>query len=89
LYEEVWTEPTQKVAQRYGVSDVAIAKACSLLDIPKPPRGYWARKAAGQQATGATDAAETRLRRYARRMHRLRSLKDFAANSRSTDVGRF
>src|SRR4030095_7103323 len=25
LYNEVWTEPTQKVAQRYGVSDVAIA----------------------------------------------------------------
>jgi hypothetical protein len=47
LYDEVWTEPTQKVALRYGVSDVAIAKACRLLDIPKPPRGYWARKAAG------------------------------------------
>src|SRR5439155_16915834 len=48
LYEEVWSEPTQKVAKRYGVSDVAIAKACALLDIPKPPRGYWAKKAAGQ-----------------------------------------
>jgi hypothetical protein len=30
----------QRVAQRYGVSDVAIAKACTLLNIPKPPRGY-------------------------------------------------
>ena len=49
LYEEVWTEPTQQVAKRYGVSDVAIAKACALLDVPKPPRGYWARKAAGQK----------------------------------------
>lgn len=49
LYEEVWAEPTQRVAQRYGVSDVAIAKACRLLDIPKPPRGYWARKAAGHK----------------------------------------
>jgi hypothetical protein len=39
LYEELWAEPTQKVAQRHGVSDVAIAKACTLLDIPKPPRG--------------------------------------------------
>jgi hypothetical protein len=47
LYDEVWTEPTQKVAQRYGVSDVAIAKACTMLDIPKPPRGYWAKQAAG------------------------------------------
>jgi len=37
------------VAKRYGVSDVAIAKACALLDIPKPPRGYWAKKAAGQK----------------------------------------
>jgi hypothetical protein len=34
LYEEVWTEPTQQVAKRYGVSDVAIAKARALLDIP-------------------------------------------------------
>ena len=49
LYEEVWAEPTQTVAGRYGVSDVAIAKACTLLDIPKPPRGYWAKKAAGQK----------------------------------------
>jgi hypothetical protein len=37
------------VAKGYGVSDVAIAKACALLDIPKPPRGYWAKKAAGQK----------------------------------------
>jgi len=49
LYEEVWNEPTQKVAKLYGVSDVAIAKACALLDIPKPPRGYWAKKAAGRK----------------------------------------
>lgn len=49
LYEDVWTDPTQQVAKRYGVSDVAIAKACALLDIPKPPRGYWAKKAAGQK----------------------------------------
>src|SRR5207249_2011147 len=47
LYEQVWSEPTQKVAARYGVSDVAIAKACRHLRIPKPPRGYWAKKAAG------------------------------------------
>jgi len=47
LYDEVWAEPTKRVAQRYSVSDVAIAKACRLLDIPKPPRGYWAKKAAG------------------------------------------
>lgn len=51
LYEEVWSHPTQQVAKRYGVSDVAIAKACTLLDVPKPPRGYWAKKAAGQKVS--------------------------------------
>lgn len=50
LYNEVWAAPTQKVAARYGVSDVALAKACRLLRVPKPPRGYWAKKAAGQPA---------------------------------------
>lgn len=48
LYQEVWTEPTQKVAARYGISDVALSKACRQLQIPKPPRGYWAKKSAGQ-----------------------------------------
>lgn len=47
LYEQVWNEPLTKVAQRYGVSDVAVAKACRKLEIPLPGRGYWARKANG------------------------------------------
>ena len=29
------------------VSDVAIARTCKRLNIPKPPRGYWNKKAAG------------------------------------------
>lgn len=49
LYNEVWAEPAQKVAARYGISDVALAKVCRQLQIPKPPRGYWAKKAAGQR----------------------------------------
>jgi len=48
LYNEVWSAPTQQVAARYGISDVALAKACNQLKIPKPPRGYWAKKAAGK-----------------------------------------
>src|SRR5690606_18685494 len=52
LYKEVWAEPTQKVARKYGVSDVAIAKACAYLNVPKPPRGYWAKKAAGMKLPG-------------------------------------
>ena len=47
LYEEVWSEPTQKVARRYGISDVALSKVCKQLQVPKPPRGYWARRDAG------------------------------------------
>lgn len=47
LYEEVWAEPVVKIARRYGVSDVAVAKWCRRLAVPRPGRGYWARKAAG------------------------------------------
>ncbi len=43
LYEEVWKEPALVVAKRYGVSSVALAKACRKLSVPLPPRGYWAR----------------------------------------------
>jgi hypothetical protein len=48
LYEEVWSEPTQKVARKYGISDVALSKVCNQLQVPKPPRGYWAKKDAGR-----------------------------------------
>src|SRR5207247_9764918 len=44
LYNEVWSAPTQQVAARYGISDVALAKVCNQLKIPKPPRGYWAKR---------------------------------------------
>lgn len=35
LFDEVWSLPTQKVATQHGVSDVAIAKTCKRLKIPK------------------------------------------------------
>jgi hypothetical protein len=37
-----------KVATRFHVSDVAVAKACQRYKIPLPGRGYWARVAVGQ-----------------------------------------
>lgn len=49
LYEQVWKFPLTTLAVEYGVSDVAVAKACKRLNVPKPPRGYWARIAAGQK----------------------------------------
>ncbi len=51
LYQEVWTDPVTMVAKRYGVSDVAIHKACKRLQVPVPPRGYWAKLRAGQDVT--------------------------------------
>ena len=47
LYEEVWKNPVSKVAETYGISDVALAKVCRKLKIPMPGRGYWAKKTAG------------------------------------------
>ena len=48
LYREVWEQPVSNVAQKYGVSDVMIHKACKTLNVPVPPRGYWAKIQAGQ-----------------------------------------
>lgn len=49
LYREVWEEPVRIVAERYRVSDVALAKVCRRHRIPVPPRGYWAKLRAGQR----------------------------------------
>ncbi|HEY0980623.1 MAG TPA: hypothetical protein VGE80_00755, partial [Schlesneria sp.] len=48
LYDQVWSEPMLHVAKRYGISDVGLAKICRKQKIPCPPRGHWAKKAAGQ-----------------------------------------
>jgi hypothetical protein len=47
LYELIWPEPTTILAWRFGISDVGLAKVCRRSDIPAPPRGYWAKIAAG------------------------------------------
>lgn len=47
LYNEVWSDPSEKVAARYRVSGVFLGRVCRQLKIPKPPRGYWAKRAAG------------------------------------------
>lgn len=41
LYEKVWGSPTTELSEVLGISDVAIAKLCKKLNVPKPPRGYW------------------------------------------------
>ena len=47
LYEQVWTTAITRLSRKYGLSDVGLAKICKKNNIPRPPRGYWARKAAG------------------------------------------
>jgi len=49
LYDEVWEKPTYKVAMKYGLSDVGLAKICKRNNIPKPPLGYWAKLAHGHK----------------------------------------
>lgn len=47
LYEQVWNVAITRLSKEYGLSDVGLAKICKRNNIPRPPRGYWARKAAG------------------------------------------
>jgi hypothetical protein len=49
LFELVWSVPMRTLAQRYGMTDVALKKRCKKHDIPTPGVGYWARVAAGQE----------------------------------------
>jgi hypothetical protein len=49
LYLQIWATPTSRLAARYGISDRGLAKICNRLYIPYPPRGYWAKKAAGKK----------------------------------------
>ncbi len=39
----VWEIPTVRIAEIYGVSDVAVAKWCKEAGIAKPGLGYWAK----------------------------------------------
>lgn len=48
LFALVWERPATEVARELGVSDVALGKLCRRLQVPKPPRGYWARVASGK-----------------------------------------
>ncbi len=51
LYRRVWSEPMSKLAGEFGISDVGLAKVCRKHSIPCPSRGYWAKKAHGQDVT--------------------------------------
>lgn len=47
LYNSVWSTPVIKLASEFGISNVAVAKRCIKLGVPRPSAGYWASLAAG------------------------------------------
>ena len=49
LYDLVWAKPASALSEEFGVSDVAIAKRCKKLGVPRPSRGYWAKVEAGKK----------------------------------------
>ena len=43
LYELIWSMPMTKVAEKFSVSGSYMARVCSVLAVPRPERGYWAK----------------------------------------------
>ncbi|MFC4593687.1 hypothetical protein [Sphingobium tyrosinilyticum] len=48
FYDLVWSKPLTHLAKEFVLSDVALHKICKKHDIPHPPLGWWAKKAAGK-----------------------------------------
>jgi hypothetical protein len=48
LYRKIWIMPTREVAVEYRLSYQQLDRICRLLHIPKPPRGFWSKKAFGK-----------------------------------------
>jgi hypothetical protein len=43
LFDRVWSEPVAILAAKWGISGPGLKKVCRKLEIPVPPRGYWAK----------------------------------------------
>jgi hypothetical protein len=54
LYEAVWSKPVSAVAEDVGISGTGLAKICTRMNVPRPPRGYWAKIRAGRQPKRAS-----------------------------------
>lgn len=50
LYALVWAEPMTKVSARFEVSGSYMARICTILNVPRPPRGHWAKLAHGKKS---------------------------------------
>lgn len=40
LFNLIWSKPIQQLAKEFGMSDVALAKKCEAVVIPRPGRGH-------------------------------------------------
>lgn len=45
LYQLVWSKPMTKVAEQFGVSGSYMTRVCTMLNVPRPGVGYWAKLA--------------------------------------------
>jgi hypothetical protein len=50
LYERVWVTPISHLAESFGVSGSYLARVCTALNVPRPPVGFWQKKAVGKAA---------------------------------------
>jgi len=48
LYKLVWLMPMTKAAKKYSVSGSYMARVCTVLRVPRPPVGYWAKLEVGK-----------------------------------------
>ena len=48
LYSLVWELPLVQLAKRFGISNARLKKICQDYEIPVPPAGHWAKRAAGK-----------------------------------------
>jgi len=46
LYDLVWDKPRSQIAKQFQISDVRLGKLCRDMNVPAPPRGFWASTAA-------------------------------------------
>jgi hypothetical protein len=49
LYDRAWTTPLDSLAKELGISGRGLGKLRDRHNIPVPPRGWWAKKAAGHR----------------------------------------
>lgn len=48
LFNEVWSTPLLKLANKYAISDVGLRKLCIKQKIPLPKAGHWSKAKFGK-----------------------------------------